>query len=54
MYEIESNTYRLVSELKRTYAKLRRRQGRYELYNLMEKCLIEMKLSPQEEALCKS
>ena len=41
----------LVTEMKKVYAKLRRRYGRYELYNLMEKCLIEVKLTPVEQQL---
>jgi hypothetical protein len=40
-----------VNELKRIYARLRRRTGRYELFNLMEKCIIEVKLTSQEEEL---
>ena len=36
-----------------TYAQLRRRCGRYELYNLVEKCLIDVSLSPQEQVLYK-
>jgi len=49
MFEATSDKFKLVAELKKVYARLRRRQGRYELYNLMEKCLIEAKLSATEQ-----
>ncbi len=39
----------LVAELKRQYSTLRRRLGSYELYNLMEKCLIEVRLEAEEK-----
>lgn len=41
----------VVKDLKRLYTKLRRQFGRYELYNLMEKCVIEVKLSAKEREL---
>lgn len=34
----------LVAELKALYESLRKKKGSYELYNLMEKCLIEVPL----------
>ena len=48
MFEKTSEKHLLVTELKKVYAKLRRRQGKYELYNLMEKCLMEIKLTANE------
>lgn len=35
------------------YSDLRRKLGSYELYNLMEKCLIEVKLDSQEAQTCR-
>lgn len=52
MFEANSAKNNLVIGLKKVYANLRRRLGRYELYNLMEKCLIEVKLTSQEQQLC--
>ena len=48
MGEAETETGRLVNELKRQYGALRRKYGSYELYNLMEKCLIEVGLEASE------
>lgn len=45
MFEVTSDKCMLVVKLKQTYARLRRKHGRYELYNLIEKCLIEEKLT---------
>jgi hypothetical protein len=45
MFEVTSDKCMLVVKLKQTYARLRRKDGRYELYNLIEKCLIEEKLT---------
>lgn len=45
MFEVTSDKCMLVVELKQIYARLRRKHGRYELYNLVEKCLIEEKLT---------
>lgn len=41
MFEETSDKHLMVVELKKVYSKMRRRHGRYELYNLMEKCLID-------------
>ena len=38
-----------VLQLRALYSKLRKQLGSYELYNLMEKCIIEAKLSPQDQ-----
>lgn len=40
-------------ELKRIYELLRRKHGSYELYNLMEKCLIEVPLTVAETKTAK-
>lgn len=49
MYEAKTETGMQVAELKRVYGDLRKKLGSYELYNLMEKCLIEIKLDAQED-----
>lgn len=48
MYDQALGKIVIVNDLKRLYAKLRRQYGRYELYNLMEKCLIGVKLNSKE------
>lgn len=48
MGEAETETGMLVAELKKLYGNLRRKYGSYELYNLMEKCLIEVRLETAE------
>ena len=36
---------RLVNDLKKLYENLRKKHGSYEIYNLLEKCLIEVPLT---------
>lgn len=38
-----------VAELRSLYDTLRRKHGSYELYNLLEKCVIEVALTPADE-----
>ena len=38
-------------ELKRVYELLRKKYGSYELYNLMEKCLIDVPLSTSDKKI---
>ena len=45
MYDTKSEKGKLVEEMKATYERLRQQVGRYEFYNLLEKCLIEVELS---------
>lgn len=35
------------------YSDLRRKHGSYELYNLLEKCVIEVPLTAQDDKMCK-
>lgn len=42
-----------LTELKRVYEALRKKYGSYELYNLIEKCLIEVPLSTNENKIIK-
>lgn len=42
-----------LSELKKVYETLRKKYGSYELYNLMEKCLIDVALSSNENKMIK-
>jgi hypothetical protein len=51
MYDINTDKGRLVVELKLLYEVLRRKQGSYELYNLLEKCIIGISLSQNEEKI---
>ena len=48
MAEADTDTGRLVAGLKKQYGAIRRKYGSYELYNLMEKCLIEVALESSE------
>ena len=54
MYSETHGKSHLVSDLKRLYTKLRRQYGRYELYNLMEKCVIDVQLTAKERELSES
>lgn len=54
MYSETHGKSHLVNDLKRLYTKLRRQYGRYELYNLMEKCVIEVQLTAKERELSES
>jgi len=40
-----------VTNLRNLYAKLKKKLGDYELYNLMEKCLIEVKMTDDDQKL---
>ena len=51
MYEVSSSKCMLVVELKQTFARMRRKHGRYELYNLVEKCLLEERLTNDEKQM---
>lgn len=48
MYDATSTKGLLLVELKSLYESLRKKLGSYELYNLLEKCLIEVKLEDSE------
>lgn len=50
MFESTTDTGKSVVELKRVYGDLRLKLGSYEMYNLMEKCLIEVGLDAGEQA----
>jgi hypothetical protein len=45
MSDVTSVKGRLVGDLKKLYENLRRKYGSYEIYNLLEKCLIEVPLT---------
>jgi hypothetical protein len=45
MSEPASDKGRLVDGLKKLYENLRKKHGSYEIYNLLEKCLIEVPLT---------
>lgn len=49
--EKDSDAYKEVLSLRNLYAKLKEQVGTYELYNLMEKCLIEVKLNDKDSGL---
>jgi len=51
MNDINSDKGRQVVELKNLYENLRKKFGSYELYNLMEKCLIEVQLNANDKKL---
>ena len=51
MYDKSSETFRQVDNLKNFYESLRRRFGSYELYNLLEKCLIDVRLEAADQKL---
>lgn len=48
MDDNETDKGRQVASLRLLYDKMRRKQGSYELYNLLEKCVIEVPLSESE------
>ena len=54
MYSETHEKSHLVTDLKRLYTKLRRQYGRYELFNLMEKCVIDVQLTAKERELSES
>jgi hypothetical protein len=45
MSDINTEKGQLVNELKKLYENLRKKHGSYEIYNLLEKCLIEVPLT---------
>jgi hypothetical protein len=49
--EKDSDAYKEVQSLRSLYAKLKSKVGAYELYNLMEKCLIEVPLNDKDSGL---
>lgn len=53
MFDWWTNDGQRLTELKRMYETLRKKYGSYELYNLIEKCLIEVQLSPNENKIIK-
>ena len=51
MEDMNTGKGKEVKELRSLYDQLRKKVGRYELYNLLEKCLIEVELSPEDKKL---
>ena len=51
MYDRSCETWRQVASLKSFYETLRKRFGSYELYNLLEKCLIDVSLDTSDQKL---
>jgi len=51
MYDTTTNKGRQVIELRRFYENLRKKHGSYELYNLLEKCVIEVPLTPADQKM---
>ena len=49
MSDTASEKGRLVNELKKLYENLRKKHGSYEIYNLLEKCLIEVPLTQSDK-----
>lgn len=49
MYDPTTEKGKVVEELKKVYEKNRLQVGRYEFYNLLEKCLIEVELTPADK-----
>ena len=49
MYDTNTEKGKVVEELKKVYEKDRQLVGRYEFYNLLEKCLIEVELSEKDK-----
>ena len=49
MYDPNSEKGKVVEEMKKTYEKNRQQVGRYEFYNLLEKCLIEVELNDKDK-----
>ncbi len=48
MYDADSPVGKQVIQLRKIYESLRLGLGRYELYNLLEKCVIDVKLSKED------
>lgn len=53
MSDQNSEKGRLVLELKRHYDNLRKKHGSYEIYNLLEKCLIEVPMTNSDNKMFK-
>jgi len=53
MSDHNSEKGRLVLELKRHYDNLRKKHGSYEIYNLLEKCLIEVPMTNSDNKMFK-
>ena len=49
MYDTNTEKGKVVEELKKVYEKDRQLVGRYEFYNLLEKCLIEVELHDKDK-----
>lgn len=49
MYDTNTEKGKVVQELKKVYENHRRQVGRYEFYNLLEKCLIEVELNANDK-----
>lgn len=49
MYDPQTEKGKVVEELKKVYEKDRQLVGRYEFYNLLEKCLIEVDLTEKDK-----
>ena len=49
MYDPSTEKGKVVEELKKVYEKYRQQVGRYEFYNLLEKCLIEVELTEMDK-----
>ena len=49
MYDTNTEKGKGVEELKKVYEKNRQQVGRYEFYNLLEKCLIEVELNGNDK-----
>jgi hypothetical protein len=47
----DSDAHKEVQSLRNLYAKLKSKIGAYELYNLMENCLIEVPLNEKDTGL---
>ena len=51
MYDNETDKGRQVIELRKYYETMRKKHGSYELYNLLEKCVIEVALNQEEQKM---
>ena len=49
MYDTNTEKGKVVDDLKKVYEKHRQNVGRYEFYNLLEKCLIEVELNENDK-----
>ena len=49
MYDTNTEKGKVVQDLKKMYEKHRQIVGRYEFYNLLEKCLIEVELNSNDK-----